>query len=89
MMVGLGETYEEIISVMKDLRDAGCDAFTIGQYARPSREHREVSEWVHPQTFEAYKDKAEQLGFMHVESGPYVRSSFHAAEFLKKIGPMK
>jgi len=87
MMVGLGETYEEIIGMMEDLRDVGCDAFTIGQYARPSREHREVSEWVHPHTFEIYRDKAEQLGFIHVESGPYVRSSFHAAEFLKKIGP--
>jgi lipoic acid synthetase len=85
MMAGLGETYQEVIGVMRDLRERGCDAFTIGQYARPSRAHIEVSEWVHPRTFDKYRDKAGAMGFLHVESGPYVRSSFHAAEFLKKI----
>jgi len=85
MMVGLGETHEEVRSSMKDLRNVGCDAFTLGQYARPSRKHIEVSEWVHPYTFDLYRKQAEELGFLHVESGPYVRSSFHAAEFLKKI----
>lgn len=85
MMVGLGETWNEVLCVMKDLRDVGCDIFTIGQYARPSRKHIEVSEWIHPQTFEAYRNQAEEMGFLHVESGPYVRSSFHAAEILKKM----
>jgi len=85
MMVGLGETWEEVVGVMKDLRDVGCDIFTIGQYARPSKRHIEVSEWIYPHIFEAYRNQAEELGFLHVESGPYVRSSFHAAEILKKI----
>jgi len=85
MMVGLGETFEEVLSVMKDLRDVGCDVFTIGQYARPSKKHIEVSEWIHPHIFEAYRNRAEEMGFLHVESGPYVRSSFHASEILKKI----
>ncbi len=85
IMVGLGETWQEVLDVMKDLRDAGCDIFTIGQYARPSKRHIEVYEWIHPRTFEAYRNQAEKLGFLHVESGPYVRSSFHAADILKKI----
>jgi len=89
MMVGFGETWDEVIGVMKDLRDVGCDIFTIGQYARPSRRHIEVSDWIHPRTFEAYKKQAEKMGFLHVESGPYVRSSFHAAEILQKIQPTK
>jgi len=85
LMVGLGETYEEVLGVMRDLRAVGCDVITIGQYARPSRRHIEVSEWIHPRTFDRYKKEAEELGFLHVESGPYVRSSFHAADFLEKI----
>jgi lipoyl synthase len=85
VMVGLGETYEEVLGVMRDLRAIGCDVFTIGHYARPSKRHIEVSEWIHPRTFDVYRDKAQELGFLHVESGPYVRSSFHAADFLKKI----
>ena len=89
IMVGFGETWDEMIEVMKDLRDVGCDIFTIGQYARPSKRHIEVSNWIHPRTFEAYKNQAEKMGFLHVESGPYVRSSFHAADILKKIQPKK
>lgn len=85
LMVGLGETYEEVLRVMRDLRDVGCDVITVGQYARPSKMHIEVSEWIHPDTFELYRKQAEELGFLHVESGPYVRSSFHAVELLKKI----
>jgi lipoyl synthase len=85
MMVGLGETYEEVLSVMRDLRAIGCDVFTIGQYARPSKRHIDVSEWIHPRVFDRYKEKAQELGFLHVESGPYVRSSFHAANFLDSI----
>jgi lipoic acid synthetase len=84
-MVGLGETYKEVLDVMRDLRAVGCDALTIGQYARPSKSHIEVSEWVHPHTFDRYRKEAEEMGFLHVESGPYVRSSFHAADFLEKI----
>ncbi len=86
VMVGMGEKYEEVLAVMRDLRAIGCDVFTIGQYARPSKRHIDVSEWIHPRTFDVYRDKAQELGFLHVESGPYVRSSFHAADFLEKIG---
>lgn len=85
IMVGLGETYQEVIEVMKDLKNVYCDVITIGQYARPSKEHVEVAEWIHPDMFKKYKEEAEGLGFLHVEAGPYVRSSFHAANFLKKI----
>lgn len=85
LMVGLGEKYDEILDVINDLKNARCDIITIGQYARPSKQHIEVAEWVHPDIFEKYKKEAENLGFLHVESGPYVRSSFHASEFLKKI----
>jgi len=85
LMVGLGETFKEVLGVMRDLRTAGCDVLTIGQYARPSKEHIEVSEWIHPVTFDRYREEALKLEFLHVESGPYVRSSFHAADFLDKI----
>lgn len=85
LMVGLGETYEEVLEVMQDLKGVGCDVITLGQYARPSKQHIEVAEWIHPKIFEKYKEEAEKMGFLHVESGPYVRSSFHASEFLKKI----
>jgi lipoic acid synthetase len=85
VMLGMGESYEEVLSVMRDLRTVGCDVFTIGQYARPSKRHIDVSEWIHPRTFDVYRDKAQELGFLHVESGPYVRSSFHAADLLDTI----
>lgn len=85
IMVGLGETYEEAMELMTDLRKIGCDIATIGQYAQPSKQHIEIAEWIHPETFQSYKKDLEELGFLHVESGPYVRSSFHAANFLKKI----
>jgi lipoic acid synthetase len=84
-MVGFGESYEEVLGVMRDVRAVGCDVFTIGQYAWPSKRHIEVSEWIHPRSFDRYKRNAEELGFLHVEAGPYVRSSFHAADFLEKI----
>jgi lipoic acid synthetase len=85
VMVGLGETYEEVLGVMRDLRAVGCDVFTIGQYARPSKSHIEVSEWIHPRAFDRYAKEAQELGFLHVESGPFVRSSFHASDLLDKI----
>jgi len=89
IMVGLGESYGEVIELMFDLKKIKCDIVTIGQYARPSKEHVEVAEWVHPEIFEDYKEDLECLGFLHVECGPYVRSSFHASEFLKKISKEK
>ena len=80
MMVGLGETFEEIIDTMKDLRGVNCDLMTIGQYLRPSVKHSPISKWYTPQEFEELKDEGENLGFKHIASGPLVRSSYHADE---------
>lgn len=83
IMVGLGETEEEVIQVMKDLRSVDCDMMTIGQYLRPSVKHIEVAEYVTPQQFERYEEIGYELGFKYVASGPLVRSSYHADEGLK------
>ena len=80
MMVGLGETFEEIIDTMKDLRRVNCDLMTIGQYLRPSLKHSPISKWYTPQEFEELKYEGENLGFKHIASGPLVRSSYHADE---------
>lgn len=85
MMMGLGEKEEEVIEVMKDLRDVGCDFLTLGQYLRPSEKHYPVMEYVTPETFERYKIKAEELGFKFIASGPFVRSSYKAADALDAI----
>jgi lipoic acid synthetase len=81
LMTGLGETQEEVVNVMHDLRGAGCDIVTIGQYLQPSRDHLPVREYVHPEIFEAYKHTGEELGFRFVASAPYVRSSYNASAF--------
>lgn len=78
MMLGLGETHEEIVSVMRDLRAIDVDILTLGQYLQPSRNHLPVDRYVHPDEFAAYKSIGEEMGFDHVESGPMVRSSYHA-----------
>jgi lipoic acid synthetase len=78
VMVGLGETSEEVELVMNDLRDHGCDVLTVGQYLQPTRQHLDVLEWVTPAQFKAYETMALSKGFMYVESGPLVRSSYHA-----------
>ena len=83
IMVGLGETAEEVIQVLQDLRAVGCDLLTIGQYLAPSKNHLPVVAYIHPDQFEAYKCQAEEMGFRHVASGPLVRSSYHADEALK------
>ncbi len=80
LMLGLGETRQEIVDAMADLRDAGCDLLTIGQYLPPSLRHHPVMRYVPPKEFEDYGNIGQQLGFRHVVSGPLVRSSFHAAE---------
>ena len=80
IMVGLGETDEEVEQLMRDVvGQAACDMLTVGQYLRPSRKHRPVARWVTPEQFKEYKRSGEALGFRHVESGPMVRSSYHAA----------
>ncbi len=80
LMVGLGETEDEILSLLSDLRGVSCDLLTIGQYLRPSRAHLPVAEYVPPERFAAMAARAEAMGFRHVSAGPLVRSSFHAAE---------
>jgi lipoic acid synthetase len=80
IMVGLGESPDEVEAVLRDLRGAGVAIVTIGQYLRPSPRHIEVAEFVPPETFERYAATARGLGFTGVASGPFVRSSYHAAE---------
>lgn len=78
LMVGLGETFDEVLRLLEDLRAHDVDVVTIGQYLQPTRHHLPVEEYVHPDTFEAYREFGEQLGFRAVFSGPLVRSSFMA-----------
>jgi len=82
MMLGLGETYDEVIETMKDLYDAGCDILTLGQYLQPSRDHVDIVEYITPEVFEDYKQKALAIGFLSVASAPLVRSSYHADELI-------
>jgi lipoic acid synthetase len=80
LMVGLGETIDELHAVFGDLRATGCDILTVGQYLQPTREHLPVSRYYRPEEFDALRDQARGLGFAHVEAGPLVRSSYHAEE---------
>ena len=79
VMVGIGERTEEVLEVMKDVRGSNVDILTIGQYLQPTKDHLPVDRWVHPDEFAMYKTKGLELGFRFVESGPLVRSSYHAA----------
>jgi len=78
LMLGVGETAEEVIETMRDLRAAGCDIVTLGQYLQPSEHQLKVERYVTPDEFAALKVEGQKLGFRHVESGPLVRSSYHA-----------
>lgn len=80
LMLGLGETREEVFEVLRDLRSAGCDILTLGQYLRSDPLGLPVEEYIHPDSFGDYKTAARGMGFMWVESAPFVRSSFHAKE---------
>jgi len=80
LMAGLGETEEEIQQVMADLRTVGCEMLTLGQYLRPTLAHAPVARFYTPEEFEGFKQEALALGFQHVESGPLVRSSYHAEQ---------
>lgn len=82
IMAGLGETREEMLKAMDDLREHDCDVLTIGQYLQPTPMHLNVAEYVHPDTFAYYKDEGLKRGFDFVESGPLVRSSYHAERHL-------
>jgi lipoyl synthase len=81
LMLGLGETEEEILAAMEDLRRVGCDILTLGQYLQPTLKHLPVVEFVSPVKFAEYQRTAEHMGFTHVASGPMVRSSYHADDF--------
>lgn len=81
-MVGLGETKDEVLKILDDLREYDCDVVTIGQYLQPTKMHLEVAEFVHPDTFAFYKEEGDKRGFSFVESGPLVRSSYHAERHL-------
>lgn len=86
IMVGLGESDAEVIEALRDLRDAGVDVVTIGQYLRPSPKHHEVIRFVPPETFAEYERAAVEMGFLYAASGPLVRSSYRAAEvFLRSL----
>ncbi|MCL5239162.1 MAG: lipoyl synthase, partial [Candidatus Marsarchaeota archaeon] len=84
MMLGVGETEEEILASLRDLRASGVDFMAMGQYLRPTQHHYEVKEYVAPEKFERLKKKALELGFLYVASGPFVRSSYKAGEFFIK-----
>jgi lipoic acid synthetase len=82
MMLGLGEREAEVLEAMRDLRDANCDNLTLGQYLQPTLKHLPVEEFITPEQFAAYGEQARAMGFVHVASGPMVRSSYHADEFM-------
>ncbi len=81
LMLGLGETADELFNALADLRAVGCDILTLGQYLQPTLRHLPVEEFVSPEKFKEYGERARQMGFIHVASGPMVRSSYHADEF--------
>jgi lipoic acid synthetase len=87
LMLGLGEATAELLETFRDLRQAGCDILTLGQYLRPTREHLPVTRFVTPGEFAELRDEALALGFRHVESGPLVRSSYHAWEHVAPSNP--
>lgn len=83
LMLGLGERKEEVLAVLRDLRRAGCDMVTLGQYLRHSMHHRAVERFIEPGEFEEYGEIARSLGFLEVQAGPFVRSSYYAEALLK------
>lgn len=85
IMLGLGESEAEVLAVFRDLRAAHCDILTVGQYLRPSPHHLEVQEYVNPTVFDRYREEALTLGFKHVASGSFVRSSYKALEGIKSV----
>ena len=82
IMLGLGETEEELQEALSDLRTAGCNLLTLGQYLQPTKKHLPVVEFIHPDKFAEHKQTAEAMGFTYVASGPLVRSSYHADDFV-------
>jgi len=89
IMLGLGETWDEILAVMQDVVDCGVDILTIGQYLQPSRKHLPIERYYHPDEFEQLRQLGYEMGFRWVESGPLVRSSYRAAQQVAKLSTMK
>lgn len=85
IMVGLGETFDEVLEVLRDGRSVNLDIFNIGQYLQPTKSHLPVERFVHPDEFAEYKKFGMSLGYKHVESGPLVRSSYHAEEQVQQM----
>jgi lipoic acid synthetase len=85
IMLGLGETEEEVRALMRDARDVGCDILTIGQYLQPTKQHLPIVEFVHPDRFKALEEAGYSSGFKAVYSGPLVRSSYHAELAARKV----
>lgn len=83
LMLGLGETQEEVADALRDLRGVDCDFLALGQYLRPDKKNTEVKEYLPPRAFEEYRRMALSIGFLHVESSPYVRSSYRAGAYLE------
>jgi lipoic acid synthetase len=81
-MLGLGEREEDVLEAMDDLLEAGVHILTLGQYLQPTRNHHPVIDWIHPDQFASYKEWGLKKGFRYVESGPLVRSSYHAEKHL-------
>jgi lipoic acid synthetase len=82
LMLGLGETKDEVTRAMEDLRGAGVDILTIGQYLRPTKRQLPIERYVHPEEFRTYERIGREIGFRFVVSGPFVRSSYHASDAL-------
>jgi lipoic acid synthetase len=80
LMVGLGESWDELLATMDDLREVGCDILTLGQYLQPSRYHLPIARYYTPEEFERLHEEGEARGFAWVEAGPLVRSSYHAKD---------
>ena len=89
LMVGLGETKAEVVALLEDLKAYDVDAVTIGQYLKPGKNYLDVVEYVHPDVFAEYKAIGEEMGFMFVASGPFIRSSYNAKEFSDRFTAMK
>jgi len=88
IMVGLGETFDEVVEVMRDLASWGVSILTIGQYLQPSRQHLPIDRYYTPEEFDRLKEIGYELGFKWVESGPLVRSSYRAAEQVRELSKL-
>ena len=88
IMLGLGESYEEVVQTLQDLRAHDVDIVTLGQYMRPTKKHLAVKEWVRPEVFTQLGQLAREMGFLAVASAPLVRSSYKASEVYKQLAPI-